>query len=503
MSGSSAATTRMSPAGSNQGSSIRCARSARRRPALLGVVRERRGVDGAATRPRRRPGRNARRARPRRQRPASSTRAGLVGPDAPSDAQLAARTSSPRAVAGEPPSRRERRRAPTAARPARHAVEQRGADTARDGARARRRARPTRLVRRPGGSRRGRAAVTRARCSTASPGPPARGRAAELLGQRARRRRCRRRRLERGRGPRAWSASSSAVRSGRRVTRRFHHAADTTSGRSSRTGDRHRTYHPSGVAGTVPGVRCPRAARTMSAQPGRTMSVPSRGRRRTRLLGGVAVGACAAPARRRRHEPGPRKRPTAPTIDVQLLSFNDFHGNLEPPSRVQRPADPRSHARRQERREPTDVTTDTLDSPRSRRRRVPRDAPRAGAQGPPVTSLTVAAGDLIGASPLLSAAFHDEPTIEALNALGPRRLLRRQPRVRRGLQRAAAHGERAAASTTATARTTRTPAPTHPSRGADFDYLAANVKYAGHRTRRSSRRTRSRTSTAPRSASSA
>ena len=33
-------------------------------------------------------------------------------------------------------------------------------------------------------------------------------------------------------------------------------------------------------------------------------------------------------------------------------------------------------------------------------------------------SVFVAAGDLIGASPLLSAAFHDEPTIEALSAMG-------------------------------------------------------------------------------------
>ena len=32
--------------------------------------------------------------------------------------------------------------------------------------------------------------------------------------------------------------------------------------------------------------------------------------------------------------------------------------------------------------------------------------------------MTVAAGDLIGASPLLSAAFHDEPTIEAMNKMG-------------------------------------------------------------------------------------
>ena len=33
-------------------------------------------------------------------------------------------------------------------------------------------------------------------------------------------------------------------------------------------------------------------------------------------------------------------------------------------------------------------------------------------------TITVGAGDLIGASPLVSALFHDEPTIEALNALG-------------------------------------------------------------------------------------
>ena len=32
--------------------------------------------------------------------------------------------------------------------------------------------------------------------------------------------------------------------------------------------------------------------------------------------------------------------------------------------------------------------------------------------------MTVAAGDLIGASPLLSAAFHDEPTITAMNMMG-------------------------------------------------------------------------------------
>jgi 5'-nucleotidase len=33
-------------------------------------------------------------------------------------------------------------------------------------------------------------------------------------------------------------------------------------------------------------------------------------------------------------------------------------------------------------------------------------------------TITVGAGDMIGASPLVSALFHDEPTIEALNSLG-------------------------------------------------------------------------------------
>ena len=33
-------------------------------------------------------------------------------------------------------------------------------------------------------------------------------------------------------------------------------------------------------------------------------------------------------------------------------------------------------------------------------------------------TITVGAGDMIGASPLVSALFHDEPTIEALNSIG-------------------------------------------------------------------------------------
>ena len=43
---------------------------------------------------------------------------------------------------------------------------------------------------------------------------------------------------------------------------------------------------------------------------------------------------------------------------------------------------------------------------------------RAKSRAAGATAITVAAGDLIGASPLLSAAFHDEPTIEAMNKMG-------------------------------------------------------------------------------------
>jgi 5'-nucleotidase len=43
---------------------------------------------------------------------------------------------------------------------------------------------------------------------------------------------------------------------------------------------------------------------------------------------------------------------------------------------------------------------------------------RAAAKAQGQESVTVAAGDLIGASPLLSAAFHDEPTIETMNLIG-------------------------------------------------------------------------------------
>src|SRR3712207_7331708 len=43
---------------------------------------------------------------------------------------------------------------------------------------------------------------------------------------------------------------------------------------------------------------------------------------------------------------------------------------------------------------------------------------RAEARAEGRKTLTVGAGDLIGGTPLVSAAFHDEPTIELMNEIG-------------------------------------------------------------------------------------
>lgn len=91
------------------------------------------------------------------------------------------------------------------------------------------------------------------------------------------------------------------------------------------------------------------------------------------------------------------------TVDVRILAINDFHGNLKPPPGGIRIADP---------------------DDRSKSVVVPAGGAEQMAtlvkqlrEGHP-NSIFVAAGDLIGASPLLSAMFHDEPTIESLSMMG-------------------------------------------------------------------------------------
>ncbi len=88
------------------------------------------------------------------------------------------------------------------------------------------------------------------------------------------------------------------------------------------------------------------------------------------------------------------------SVDVQLLAINDFHGNLEPPSGSS--ARVLTEAGALEGNGGVEYLAAHINELR--------------AQNP--YTITVSAGDNIGASPLLSGYFHDEPSIEALNALG-------------------------------------------------------------------------------------
>ncbi|WP_433401109.1 bifunctional metallophosphatase/5'-nucleotidase [Streptomyces sp. CA-146814] len=91
------------------------------------------------------------------------------------------------------------------------------------------------------------------------------------------------------------------------------------------------------------------------------------------------------------------------TVDVQLLSFNDLHGNLEPPA--------------------GSAGNISETQPDGTVKAIPAGGVeylatslRTARKGNPY-SVTAAGGDMVGASPLLSGLFHDEPTIEALNKL--------------------------------------------------------------------------------------
>ncbi|MEE1942627.1 5'-nucleotidase C-terminal domain-containing protein [Streptomyces sp. TRM 70361] len=153
------------------------------------------------------------------------------------------------------------------------------------------------------------------------------------------------------------------------------------------------------------------------------VSTPSRRSALSRRLTATAAGlltvgtlAAAMPAAQAAPETAPRQTAQAHggkhdrhdrhhgrTVDLQVLALNDFHGNLEPPTgsggRV-------TH-------EHPDGTTEDITAGGAE---YLATALREAREGHP-RSVTVAAGDMVGASPLLSGLFHDEPTIEALNAM--------------------------------------------------------------------------------------
>ncbi|MFG2723150.1 bifunctional metallophosphatase/5'-nucleotidase [Streptomyces sp. NPDC048416] len=128
----------------------------------------------------------------------------------------------------------------------------------------------------------------------------------------------------------------------------------------------------------------------------------------TRMWAGAAglatVGALVAAMPADAHDRGHGHHPKPDrTVDVQLLSFNDLHGNLEPPAGSAGTVTERQ----------ADGTTKSVPAGGME---YLASSLRTARQGHPY-SITAAGGDMIGASPLLSGMFHDEPTIEALNKL--------------------------------------------------------------------------------------
>ncbi|KPI22040.1 5'-nucleotidase [Actinobacteria bacterium OV450] len=91
------------------------------------------------------------------------------------------------------------------------------------------------------------------------------------------------------------------------------------------------------------------------------------------------------------------------TVDVQMLSFNDFHGTLEPPQGSSGTVTERQ----------ADGTTKAIPAGGVEYLATSLREARKGHE----YSVTAAAGDMIGGSPMLSGLFHDEPTVEALNKL--------------------------------------------------------------------------------------
>jgi 5'-nucleotidase len=93
----------------------------------------------------------------------------------------------------------------------------------------------------------------------------------------------------------------------------------------------------------------------------------------------------------------------ATPVDVRILAINDFHGNLRPPAGGIRIADPDDKTKK------IVVPAGGAEHMATLLRQLRADRKN---------TVFVAAGDLIGASPFLSAMFHDEPTIEALSMMG-------------------------------------------------------------------------------------
>jgi 5'-nucleotidase len=120
------------------------------------------------------------------------------------------------------------------------------------------------------------------------------------------------------------------------------------------------------------------------------------------LLGLAIVAGCAAPSLPPRPVVPDTRMVQAP-VQVKVLAINDFHGHLKAPQggiRIKDPANPGK----------------TMNVQAGGAEQMATVVAQLRAKNP--NHIFVAAGDLIGATPLLSALFRDEPTVESLSLMG-------------------------------------------------------------------------------------
>ncbi len=99
----------------------------------------------------------------------------------------------------------------------------------------------------------------------------------------------------------------------------------------------------------------------------------------------------------------PAAAQTAAPVELRILAINDFHGNLRPPPGGIRINDPEDKSKK------VTVAAGGAEYMATLVKQL-----REGHKN----TIFVAAGDLIGASPFLSAMFHDEPSVESLSMMG-------------------------------------------------------------------------------------
>lgn len=105
----------------------------------------------------------------------------------------------------------------------------------------------------------------------------------------------------------------------------------------------------------------------------------------------LVASACTQP----QTKPDAKKPAKQEPVAVKIVSFNDLHGNLEAPAGK------------------VSVDGERIDAGGVAFMKAYVDK----LKGEHPNTIVVSAGDLVGASPLVSAVFHDEPTIEAMNQL--------------------------------------------------------------------------------------